>query len=60
MIGDRLKDIRSDFGDTQQKLADKLNVSRYTVQSWEQGKSSPSNEMLVKICRMYNVFAWPE
>ncbi|MBR4235424.1 MAG: helix-turn-helix transcriptional regulator [Clostridia bacterium] len=55
MIGDRLKDIRSDFGDTQQKLADKLNVSRYTVQSWEQGKSSPSNEMLVKICRMYNV-----
>lgn len=55
MIGDRLKEIRGDFGDTQQDLANKLNVSKFTVQSWEQEKSSPSHELLVKICRLYGV-----
>ena len=55
MIGDRLKEIRSDHGDTQQALAGKLNVSKFTVQSWEQEKSAPSHELLVKICLLYNV-----
>lgn len=55
MIGERLKEVRSDYGDTQQMLADKLKVSNYTVQSWEQEKSSPSHELLVTICRLYHV-----
>lgn len=57
MIGERLKEIRNDSGDTQQTLADKLNVSKFTIQSWEQGKSSPGNEMLIKICKLYDVSA---
>lgn len=55
MIGDRLQEIRKDHGDTQQSLADKLNVSLHAVRCWEQDKSAPSHEMLVIICRLYHV-----
>ena len=57
MIGERLQEIRRDHGDTQQSLASKLRVSKPTVQAWELGKSSPSHDMLVTICRMYEVSA---
>ena len=55
MIGERLQEIRRDHGDTQQSLAAKLRVSKPTVQAWELGKSSPGHDMLVTICRMYEV-----
>ena len=55
--GDRLAEIRKDHGDTQITLAEKLNVGRFTVSSWEQGKSETSHDMLVRICRLYHVSA---
>ncbi len=55
MIGERLQEIRKDHGDTQQTLADKLNVSLYAVRCWEQDKSAPGHETLVAICRLYEV-----
>lgn len=55
MIGARLSEIRKDHGDTQTNLAAKLMVTVSAVRSWEQEKSSPSHEMLVAICRLYNV-----
>lgn len=55
MIGERLQEIRRDHGDTQKSLAEKLRVSKPTVQAWELGKSSPSHDILVTLCRMYNV-----
>lgn len=56
MIGERLKEIRKYFhDDTQEDLARKLHVTISTVQSWEQGKSSPNHEMLVEICKEYSV-----
>lgn len=55
MIGERLAEIRKDNGDTQQTLAAKLNVTKFTVSSWEQEKSEPCHQMLVRICRLYRV-----
>ena len=55
MIGERLAEIRKDQGDRQADLAQKLHVTLYTVRSWEQEKSAPSHEMLVRICRLYQV-----
>ena len=43
MIGERLAEVRKDHGDTQQTLAAKLNVTKYTVSSWEQEKSEPNH-----------------
>ena len=55
MIGERLAEIRKDYGDTQETLAERLGVSLSTVRAWEQEKSSPSHEMLVTICRYYGI-----
>ena len=55
MIGERLQEIRKDNGDTQQTLAEKLHVSLHAVRCWEQGKSDPSHDTLVAICRLYHV-----
>lgn len=55
MIGERFSEVRKDHGDTQATLARKLKVSLPTVRAWEQGKSSPSHEMLVAICNLYCV-----
>lgn len=57
MIGERLAEIRKDHWDTQMSLAKKLNVTHFTVSSWEQGKSSPPQDMLVKICKLYHISA---
>ena len=57
MIGERLQEIRKDHGDTQKDLANKLAVVFHTVSSWEQEKSEPNHDMLVKICKLYNVSA---
>lgn len=57
MIGERLAEIRCDHGDTQASLAKKLHVTHFTVSSWEQEKSSPSHDMLVSICKLYQVSA---
>ena len=54
-MGERLKEIRKDRGDTQSDLAKKVNVSLSTVKSWEGGHSEPCHSMLVTICRMYHV-----
>lgn len=55
MIGERLSELRKDHEHDQGELAKLLHVSISTVRSWEQDKSSPSHEMLVNICRLYNV-----
>ncbi len=57
MIGERLKEIRKDNKDTQASLARKLNVSLSTVKSWERENSSPNHDIVVAICKMYNVSA---
>lgn len=55
MIGERLSEVRKDHGDTQASLAEKLNVSLFAIRSWEQEKSAPSHEMLVSICKLYQI-----
>ena len=57
MIGERLQEVRKDHGDTQKDLAAKLDVVFHTVSSWEQGKSEPFHDLLVKICNLYQVSA---
>ena len=40
---------------TQQELADKLNVSRVSVNYWEMKKSSPSVHQLLKLNDILNI-----
>ena len=57
MIGERLAEVRKDHGDTQADLARHLNISLPTVRSWEQERSSPSHELLIAICKLYQISA---
>lgn len=57
MIGERLQEIRKDYGDTQQSLAEKLHVSLHAIRCWEQNKSDPNHDTLVAICKLYHISA---
>ena len=57
MVGERLAEVRTFRGDTQAMLAKKLGYSKDSVSSWEQEKSSPREETLIEICKMYGVSA---
>lgn len=57
MIGKQLKHIRTYHGDRQIDLAEKLNVSLSTIKSWERDNSSPSYEILVALCKLYQTSA---
>lgn len=52
-FGEKLKEIRIEFGLTQDKFANELNVSLDTVKNWEQGYNYPSIDMLVIIAEYF-------
>jgi putative transcriptional regulator len=65
-IRNRIRDLRAAAGDmTQQALADRIGVTRQTVNAIELGKYSPSLEVAFRIARVFatpidDVFAFDE
>lgn len=55
MLAKILKEKRTELGQTQQEIADKLNVTRQTVSSWEVGKSIPDISSLIEISELYDI-----
>ncbi len=55
MLSDRIKLLRKNHKETQQEMADKLNVSQRTIASWEAGDRMPSYDVLIKIADTYMV-----
>jgi putative transcriptional regulator len=61
-----IRRLRFEHGEmTQQDLAERVNVTRQTINAIELGKYSPSLEVAFKISRVFNkpleaVFSWPE
>ena len=56
-FGDKLKALRTEKGWTQQQLADRLELVNATISAYEQSAKSPSVEVLIKICGLFNVSA---
>ncbi len=52
---DRIKKIRKELDLTQQKFADRLSVKRNTVAQWELGINTLTNQVIMSICREFNV-----
>jgi transcriptional regulator with XRE-family HTH domain len=48
----KLKKVLKEKGVTQAKLSNILKKSPITISSWATGKSTPSIEVLVKICQI--------
>lgn len=55
MLAIILKEKRKELGQTQQEIADQLNVTRQTVSSWEVGKSIPDISSLIEISNLYDI-----
>lgn len=51
----KLKEIRKAAGFTQQKLADKIGVSRSTVAMWESDSADCGLEMATKLASLFDV-----
>ena len=51
----RLNKYREASGISQERAAEKLNVSRQTISRWENGVSVPSTENLAKLSELYHV-----
>lgn len=54
-IGKNLKEIRKSNGYTQEKLAEKIEVSVRYISDIEQDRAKPSYEVLIKICNLFNI-----
>ncbi len=54
MLGDRIKELRTEKDIFQQQLADKLGVSKSTVAMWETNKREPDIGILNKLADFFN------
>ncbi len=53
-VGERINDRRSRLGMTQNELANKIGITRSTVQKWESGVHLPKKETIPKIAKYLN------
>lgn len=54
-IGNNIKEIRNSLKLTQKEFADKIGVSRPTVEHWENNYTEPDITALKTIKRIFNV-----
>ena len=54
-IGKKLKDLRAKSGLSQEKVAERLYVSRQAISKWENNEAFPDMENLVALSKFYNV-----
>ena len=50
----RLKNLREEYGMTQQELADKLFLTQKTINSYERGRTQPNMETLCKLSDIFD------
>lgn len=54
-FGTQVRKLRQSQKLTQEQMAQKLNVSRQTISSWENNRNLPDLEMVVKISRIFEL-----
>ena len=55
MVAERIKNLREQKGITQVELAKQLNITRSSVNAWEQGISVPSTQFIVELAYIFKV-----
>lgn len=55
MLGERLAFLRRRENLSQKELGDKLNISHYTISSYEKGRSEPNDEIKARLARYFHV-----
>ena len=54
-IGEALRNLRMQHNMSQETLAENLSISRQAVSNWENGKTQPDADMLIKISSLFQV-----
>lgn len=54
-FGEKLKMLREQTDITQEKVSQKLNVTRQSVSNWENNKNYPDLTTLVTLSQLYNI-----
>lgn len=57
IIGERIKELRSEYSLSQAKLGEFLTVSQDTVSLWENNKALPTVEYIILMCKIFDVSA---
>ena len=55
MIGERLYDLRKDFGLTQDELAELLKINKHSISSYERDKSEPPDAIKICMAKFFGV-----
>lgn len=51
----RIKQLRKTLGYTQNEFGEKLGLAPNTITNYETGRREPSNQIIISICREFNV-----
>ncbi|MBP2097433.1 helix-turn-helix domain-containing protein [Enterococcus rivorum] len=54
-VGQRLKERRNELHLTQDFVAEKLGITRQTISNWENGRSYPDIERIIRLSELYNL-----
>jgi len=54
-LNERIREIRNTLGLTQNDFGNKLGVARNTIANYETGNRVPSNQIIISICREFNI-----
>ena len=54
---DRLKELRKEKGVSQKEVAKAIGVTISAYSNYEQGLREPSNQILINLCKYYDVTA---
>ena len=55
IFGERLKDLRTEKGLSQVKLAKEIDVGKSIISSWEIGQNEPTLSRLISIAKYFGV-----
>lgn len=54
-LGNNIQTLRKGKGLSQEKLAEKINVTRQTISNWELGETAPNPEQLILLSKEFNI-----
>ncbi len=54
-LNEKIKELRKEKGITQLELSKALNVEKYIISNWEQGRSAPSAEDLTSLAVFFDI-----
>ncbi len=54
-LGQKIVQLRSNAGISQEQLAEKINVSRQSVSKWEMDQSLPQIDKVLQICTLFGI-----